>query len=112
VIARAIETEDVRKLTELPGIGPRMAEKIIAELKGKVAKFALMKDTEALVKPASPPDFADEVLQVLIQLQYNRVQAKNMIERALAADKKFKSSEDMLEKIFKQQGLTAVSWLK
>lgn len=106
IIARAIETEDGRKLTELPGIGPRMAEKIIAELKGKVAKFALMRDAEPLAGPAKQPDFSADVLQVLKQLQYNQPEAKAMIERALATGKKFKSSEEMLEQIFKQQKLS------
>jgi len=107
VIARAIETEDVKKLTELPGIGPRMAEKVIAELKGRVAKFALMQDNQPLAKPAKQPDFASDVMQVLKQLQYQPNDAKLMIERALATGRKFKSSEELLEQIFKQQGLSS-----
>ena len=106
VIAKAIETENVKKLTELPGIGPRMAEKIIAELKGRVAKFALMQDDQPLAKPVQPPDFAAEVMQILRQLQYPQNEAKLMIERALATGRKFKSTEDILEQIFKQQGLS------
>jgi Holliday junction DNA helicase RuvA len=106
VIAKAIEMEDVRKLTELPGIGPRMAEKIIAELKGRVAKFALMQDDQPLARPTERPDFAAEVMQILRQLQYPQGEAKIMIERAMATGKKFKSTEDMLEQIFKQQGMS------
>lgn len=109
VIARAIETENSRKLAELPGIGLRMAEKIIAELKGKVAKFALMRDNEPLAVPPKQPDFAAEVMQVLIHLQYRQSEAQEMIERALAAGKSFKSAEELLEQIFRQsQG----SWNK
>lgn len=107
VIARAIETENVKKLTELPGIGPRMSEKIIAELKGRVAKFALMQDDKPLSEPPGRPDFAVEVMEVLEQLQYNSAQAKTMIERALAIGKSFKSSEELLEQIFKQQGMSS-----
>lgn len=106
VIARAIETEDVHKLMELPGIGGRMAEKIIAELKGRVAKFALMRDEEPLSAKPRQPDFAVEVMQVLRQLQYGHADAKMMIERALSAGKHFKSSEELLEQIFKQQGMS------
>lgn len=106
IIARAIETEDTKKLIELPGIGKRMAEKIIAELKGRVAKFALMQDAEPLSAPVKAPDFASEVMDVLQQLQYNHVHAKTMIERALATGKTYKSSEEMLEQIFKQQGMS------
>src|ERR1700712_900599 len=39
-IAQAIETKNSRFLVELPQIGKRMAEQIVAELAGKCAKFA------------------------------------------------------------------------
>src|SRR5215213_9293356 len=39
-IAQAIESKDARALTELPEIGKRTAEQIIAELSGKVQEFA------------------------------------------------------------------------
>ncbi len=102
VIARAIESENSKKLSELPGVGPRMAEKIIAELKGKVAKFALMRDDEPLSAAPKQPDFAAEVLQILLHLQYRQSEAQAMIERAFAAGKSFKSSEELLEQIFRQ----------
>jgi len=102
VIARAIESENSKKLSELPGIGQRMAEKIIAELKGKVAKFALMRDGEPLSVAPKQPDFASEVLQILLHLQYRQAEAQAMIERAFAAGKSFKSSEELLEQIFRQ----------
>ncbi len=107
VIARAIESENAKKLSELPGIGQRMAEKIIAELKGKVAKFALMRDGEPLAAAPKQPDFAAEVLQILLHLQYRQAEAQAMIERAFAAGKSFKSSEELLEQIFRQ---SQVSW--
>ena len=39
-IARAIALKDTRKLSSLPTIGKRMAETIVAELHGKVDKYA------------------------------------------------------------------------
>src|SRR5580704_10131066 len=39
-IAQAIETKNTRFLVDLPQIGKRMAEQIVAELAGKCAKFA------------------------------------------------------------------------
>jgi Holliday junction DNA helicase RuvA len=102
VIARAIESEDVMRLTDLPGIGTRMADKIIAELKGRVAKFALLRDDQPLVTPTKRPDFTSEVMDVLKQLQYKPAEAKMAIERALATGRHFKSSEEMIQQIFKQ----------
>ena len=44
VIAAAIETEDITILQQLPGIGNRAAQKVIATLKGKVSATALLRD--------------------------------------------------------------------
>jgi holliday junction DNA helicase RuvA len=101
-IARAIETNDVNALKKLPGIGPRLAEKIVAELRGKTARFALAKETKPLAKPEHKPDFADEVMLILLQLQYRRSEAQAMLDRAIATGKRFKSSEDLLNQIFRQ----------
>lgn len=40
-VAAAIESGDTKVLSSLPGIGKRMADQIIAELKGKLTEFAL-----------------------------------------------------------------------
>jgi Holliday junction DNA helicase RuvA len=101
-ISRAIETSDVDTLKKLPGIGPRLAEKIVAELKGKTARFALARESKPLAKPERKPDFADEVMLILLQLQYRRSEAQAMLDRAIATGKRFKSSEDLLNQIFKQ----------
>ena len=41
-VATAIEDQDAKALAGLPGIGPAMSERIIAKLRRKVPKFALM----------------------------------------------------------------------
>ncbi len=106
-IATAIETKDAASLNRLPGVGGRLAEKIIAELHGKTAKFALSKNDEPLAtaKPKSSP-FADEALDVLTQLQYNRQEAEKMIDQAMQTHPKIKSVEDLITLIFKNEQQT------
>ena len=41
-IAHSIEQQDIKALTTMPGIGAAMAEKIVAQLRRKMAKFALL----------------------------------------------------------------------
>ncbi|MEE9553521.1 MAG: Holliday junction branch migration protein RuvA, partial [candidate division Zixibacteria bacterium] len=101
-IARAIETEQTSILTKLPGVGARLAEKIIAELKGKTTRFALAKESKPLAVPVSKPDHADEAMEILLQLQYRRSEAQAMLERAIATGRRYKSSEELLQQIFKQ----------
>jgi len=50
-IARAVMARDARALTELPEIGKRLAETVVAELSGKVERFASM--SEAATGPGA-----------------------------------------------------------
>ena len=103
-IARAIETKDVHALVSLPGVGRRTAEKIIAELNGKLAKFALIREGEALAPPEQEPDFKDEVLEVLLQLGYGAEESEILLRNALSSNAEVGSAEELIREIFKQQG--------
>ena len=103
-IATAIETKDAGTLSRLPGIGGRLADKIIAELHGKTAKFALSRKAEPLAvseRPATP--FASEAIEVLLQLQYSRSEAEAMIRKALKANPRIDSVEQLIAVIFKNE---------
>jgi len=109
-IATAIETKDSGQLSRLPGVGARLADKIVAELHGKTAKFALSPREEALAvsdRTASP--FAEEAIEVLQQLQYKRAEAEQMISSALQSKTKIRNVEELLEVIFKNQQLREVN---
>jgi Holliday junction DNA helicase RuvA len=101
-IARAIEAKDAKFLCTLDGIGPRKAEKIIATLHGRVAKFALMPEAETA--PAGPPeeDFRDEVIAVLTeQLGHSRAEAQRMVNGALARRPDISSPEELFEEVYR-----------
>ncbi|HOP07097.1 MAG TPA: helix-hairpin-helix domain-containing protein [candidate division Zixibacteria bacterium] len=103
-IATAIETKDASRLNRLPGVGGRLAEKIIAELHGKTAKYALSRKVEPLAKVDKTQEpFLEEALDVLLQLQYNRQEAERMIKRAMAERKKTRNVQELLDLIFKCQ---------
>jgi hypothetical protein len=61
-----------------------------------------------LAKPEIKPDYAEEVMAILLQLQYKRTEAQAMLDRALNTGKRFKSSEDLLQQIFKQTSTDTV----
>ena len=52
-VATAIEEQDAKSLASLPGIGPAMSERIIAKLRRKVPKFALMVARTNSARPRS-----------------------------------------------------------
>ncbi len=101
-IATAIEMKDSGKLKLLPGVGGRLADKIVAELVGKCAKFGLARGSEPLAaKETERPLFVDEAMDILTQLQYNRSEAKQMIDAALKTNPKVKQAEELISLIFR-----------
>ena len=103
-IARSIENKDTALLRRLPGIGPRMAEKIVAELSGKATRFALSRSERPLSIPEKKKiDFEDEIYEVLSQLQYKPAEIDAMIKKALQAKPEIKSVEEMVAIIFSMQ---------
>ena len=78
-IARWIEAGDRRALSGLPGIGLRQADKIIAELRGKLVEEALLQDegfdgADAPATTRAPDQVAADTVDALIGLGYQRRQ--------------------------------------
>jgi len=102
-VARAIDEADKTLLKSLPGIGEQRAKEIIAKLQGKVGKYALIQDDSIRQLPQSPSDFAEEALDVLLQLQYKKQEAKDMIQKALQRSTGIKTVEELLNEVYKQK---------
>lgn len=104
-ITRAIEAGDVKYLTTLPGIGAQRAKEIVAKLQGKIGKFGLIQDkvTDAKRLVDVPVDWQEEVLAVLLQLQYKKQEAVDMIDKALKRGQDIKTTEGLLNEIYKQR---------
>ena len=102
-IALAIERGDIGFLKELPFIGAKTAERIVTELRGKMAKFALAKVEAPLsVEQESGAELKQEALQVLEQLEYSRAEAQRMVEEIFSRHKNLKTTEDFLRRLFEQ----------
>ena len=102
-IVNAIDESDVAMLKSLPGIGQQRAREIIAKLQGKIGKFGLIKDKKVKTASAIPEDIQNEVLQLLLQLQYKKQEAKEMIAKAHERNAGTNSSEELLNEIYKQR---------
>jgi len=103
-IATAIETKDTATLIRLPGFGRRLAEKVIAELNGKMARFALAKEGKPLTTiRKDKADIFTEAVEVLTQLQYHKTDAERMVEKAIAANPKIDATEKLISIIFSQE---------
>lgn len=105
-IATAIETKNAGTLSRLPGVGARLAEKIIAELHGKTSKFALSRKDEPLAVKKDKTQFdpvEKEAMEILLQLQYKVSEAEQMIGKAIDSGVKINKVEDLIEQIFKNE---------
>ena len=102
-IADAIDKGDVPMLKRLPGIGEQRAREIIAKLQGKIGKYGLIQDKVADEKAALEDDTQKEALQILIQLQYHKSEAKEMIDRAIERNPDISSCEDLLNEVYRQR---------
>lgn len=101
VIAEAIDKGDMALLKTLPGIGEQKAREIVAKLQGKIGKFCLMKDRASPDLPKVKEDIKEEALNVLVQLQYKKSEAGDMIEKAIRRNPKVSSCEEILNEVYK-----------
>ncbi|HOV91438.1 MAG TPA: OB-fold domain-containing protein [Syntrophorhabdaceae bacterium] len=101
-IARYIEDKDIKGLRQLKGVGERKAEKIVATLKGRMARYALLPETEEPVKAVI--DFKKEVEDVLVnQLGHKVHEARKMIADAMERNSGIRSSEELFEEVYRGQ---------
>lgn len=105
-IARAIDQGDHTFLKTLPGIGQQKARDIVAKLQGKVTRFLLIQEAESVPAP-SIPDFADEALAVLLQLEYRRSEAEAMIRKTLESAPNITDAETLLAEVYRQKALAS-----
>lgn len=102
-LAILIEQQDAKNLSALPGIGPATSERIIAKLRRKMPRFALMVERT----PGGPePEVATEVLRetfdALVILGHTEADARRLIDEATAGNKKFKDTESLLTAIYQK----------
>ena len=105
-ISQAIDNGDMAFLKTLPGIGMQRAKEVIAKLQGKVGKYGLIQDRKVLTAatiPSSSSSLEEEALAVLLQLQYKRAEALDMIDKALKRMPHMTTTEELLNEIYKQR---------
>jgi holliday junction DNA helicase RuvA len=104
-VATMIEEQDAKGLATLPGIGPATAERIIAKLRRRVPKFALL---VAASEPASAGgyeverDLLTEAFEVLKVLGHSDSEARRMLDSALDKKTKYKDVDALLHAVYEK----------
>jgi Holliday junction DNA helicase RuvA len=99
-VATAIEEQDTKALSSLPGVGPAIAERIVAKLRRKVPKFALMVAREEPREAEVQPDVISETFEVLRTLGHTESDARRLLDAALASKKKYADVQSLLQAIY------------
>jgi holliday junction DNA helicase RuvA len=81
-LVAALRAQDHATLTRIPGVGKKLAERLVVELKDKLEDMAAAAPAVAAAGPA-----AEDVLSALVNLGYQRPSAQKAIETAVAKDK-------------------------
>jgi holliday junction DNA helicase RuvA len=105
-IADAIQRQDPKWLTTLPGVGAATAEQIVATLRRKVTKFALMPaqtDGAALAPATVDGTILEDAYQALLSVGHTPADARDRLDKALADGNRFKSVDELLVAIYNKQ---------
>ncbi|MCX7794606.1 MAG: Holliday junction branch migration protein RuvA [Thermodesulfovibrionales bacterium] len=86
-LKKAIEEEDLKKLTKIPGLGKKTAQRLLLELRDKLPDK--MKREDPLLSDA---------VSALMNLGYQKSEAKDAVERA---QKKARTFEDIIKEALK-----------
>jgi holliday junction DNA helicase RuvA len=88
---QAIKSQDHAQLTRIPGVGKKLAERLVVELKDKLEDFAVA-PAPSTVKGAA----VEDVLSALVNLGYQRPAAEKAIEQAVSKDEALAADFDGL----------------
>lgn len=78
----ALRSSDVARLTRIPGVGKKTAERLVLELKDKMQGLAA---TEGPA-PAPASTAQEDLVSALVHLGYSRPEAERGVDRALEVD--------------------------
>ena len=84
-LTRAVVEGDVRRLSSIPGIGKKTAERLVVELKHKLDEGDILAASAAAAPGGAPAHLRDAVL-ALISLGFKQAEAQALVQKAAAAD--------------------------
>lgn len=103
-VATMIEEQDAKGLATLPGIGPATAERVIAKLRRRVPKFALLVRGEVVSATGTEVerDLLSEAFEVLRVLGHSDTEARRLLDGALDKKTKYKDVDALLHAVYEK----------
>ena len=82
-LVAALRASDMARLTRIPGVGKKTAERLVLELKDKMPARGRARRRRPAPAPAAPKE---DLLSALVNLGYSRAEAERGVDRALRED--------------------------
>lgn len=101
-IAVMIEEQDAKGLSSLPGIGVNLADRIIAKLRRKMSKFALLVVKETISEAEVKRDVVEESYEALRMLGHGEADARKALDAVFKTKRKFADVEAVLLAVYEQ----------
>src|SRR5438552_9853477 len=102
-IAGAIQRQDVKFLTTLPGIGATTAEQMVTTLKKKVGQFAQPTAAGPARPAAADGRVIEDAYAALLNLGHNPVEARSRLDAALADGHSYPTVEALLTAVYSKR---------
>jgi holliday junction DNA helicase RuvA len=95
-LAQAIAENNLERLTSIPGIGRKTAERLVLELKSHITPFLLPEQVEAARQGGAPTALEEDILSALTNLGYPRSSAEKALSMVLRSAECDRTFEDVL----------------
>jgi Holliday junction DNA helicase RuvA len=99
-LARAVTSEDSKTLVRIPGLGLKTAQRLILELRDKLAALMFERKVDQIqAKSQRPPadDLFNDVVEGLVNLGYNRNDARKAADKAIKENPDQKGMGELLK---------------
>jgi Holliday junction DNA helicase RuvA len=81
-LVASVRRGDVARLTIIPGVGRKMADRIVVELKDKLTALDVTEESDVPASPEISLALLDDALSALLNLGYKRGVAQRAVEQA------------------------------
>ena len=100
-LIRAVSQGDLNRLVHIPGVGKKMAERMILELKEKMAKIRSYESVDMGVSIVSTDEIKGDALSALINLGYKSQTAKSALDSIISDSAESLTLDVLLKKTLK-----------
>jgi holliday junction DNA helicase RuvA len=100
-LIRAVMGDDLKRLTGIPGVGKKTAERMVLELKDKVAKLDIETVAVGVVTDEKGAQVKDDALSALVNLGYKGSAVKEVVDRIMREAPDAPSLDQLLKRVLR-----------